>query len=104
MFKTVAAQAALRAFSGARNAGARADISVDVALARYRSYFPLAPEDKVRNVLARALAFERLRKHGLVFNVDDLRALEPRVRDDEPPRRSVLSGHPGSSGVPDSGD
>jgi len=104
MFKTVAVQAALCAFSGARNTGARADVSVDVALARYRSFFPLAPEDMVRNVLARALAFERLRKHGLVFNVDDLRTLEPRGQDDKQRREPALPGHPAPSRAPDSAD
>jgi hypothetical protein len=80
MFKKVAAQAALRAYADALAAGGAADVSVGVALARYRSFFPLAPEHKVRDVLARALAVERLRRQGAIFGVDDIRLQEARLR------------------------
>jgi hypothetical protein len=94
MVKTVAAQAALRAYTDAVAAGAAADVSVRVALARYRSFFPLAPEHKVRDVLARGLAVERLRKQRAIFGADDIGEQEARLRAETSPRAPSLQAQP----------
>jgi hypothetical protein len=94
MFKTVAAQAALRAYTDAIAAGAAADVSISVALARYRSFYPLAAEHTIRSVVARALAFERLRKQGAVFRTEDIREQEARLRVDMTPPRLAAPAQP----------
>jgi hypothetical protein len=65
--QAVAARAALSAYAAACRSGAKADVAVAVALARYRSFFPLAGEDAVRQALAHALSVERLRARGLIL-------------------------------------
>ena len=64
MREILAAHAALEAFSAARVA-AGPETAVDVALARYRSFFPLARRHELRDVLAHMLALERLQARAL---------------------------------------
>lgn len=54
MREVIAAYAAREAFSAAR-AAAGHDIAVDVALARYRAFFPLARRQEIRLILACAV-------------------------------------------------
>lgn len=66
MSQAVAARAALSAYGAACRSGAKVDVAVAVALARYRSFFPLIGEDAFREMLAHALSVERLRARGLI--------------------------------------
>jgi hypothetical protein len=65
---TLAARAALLAYAAACRTGAATPVAVDVALARYRSSFPLATERRVRGILAHALAIERLKARGFMIS------------------------------------
>ena len=55
MREVIAAHAAREAFSAAR-AAAGHDIAVEVALARYRAFFPLARRRDIRLILACAVS------------------------------------------------
>ncbi len=56
-----AAESALNAYRIARRTQASAPVAMDVAIARYRAYFPLAPTIEVKLALARHHARERMR-------------------------------------------
>jgi hypothetical protein len=66
VYSTIPARAALLAYAAACRSGAGTNVAVDVALARYRAFFPLAPEWRIRSILAHALAVERLRGRGAI--------------------------------------
>jgi hypothetical protein len=68
MREAMAAHAALEAFAAARSA-ANPETAVDVALARYRAFFPLARRHELRDVLAHMLALERLQARALTLDI-----------------------------------
>ena len=68
MREALAAHAALQAFAAARSA-ARPETAIDVALARYRAFFPLAQRQELRDVLAHMLALERLQARALTLDI-----------------------------------
>lgn len=55
-----AAESALNAYRIARRTHASAPVAMDVAIARYRAYFPLAASIDVKKALARHHARERM--------------------------------------------
>jgi hypothetical protein len=60
MHEVIAAHAAREAFSAAR-AAASHEIAIEVALARYRAFFPLAQRQDVHDVLVGPVVFATVR-------------------------------------------
>ena len=58
-----AAEAAIAAYRAARRARAGRHVADDVALARYRAYFPLATDTECRSRMREHLAHERQLRH-----------------------------------------
>jgi hypothetical protein len=85
---TVAARAALTAYAAARQAGAAPQLALDVALARYRSFFPLASAHRIRGILADAQAVERARDRA---SAACLRKTLTQLPDGHDPRANVCA-------------